>query len=151
MGFNLVLFWIIIAVLAIIIEIITPAFFAIWFAGGAIVALILYYLDANIYFQIGGFVISSGILILFSEKILKKKIFHADKDYRTNVDAMQNEEGVVFEEIRVNKEGRVHLRGTTWIAYSDEKSPILRGEKVIVDRVDGVKLKVRKKEKGGSK
>lgn len=64
---------------------------------------------------------------------------------------MQNEEGVVVEEIRVNKEGRVHLRGTIWIAYSDEKSPILRGEKVIVDRVDRVKLKVRKKEKGGSK
>lgn len=59
----------------------------------------------------------------------------------TGVEGIIGERGVARTEI-TKDEGMVHVSGELWSAFSDE--PIKEGEKVIVESVDGLKVKVRK-------
>ena len=54
-------------------------------------------------------------------------------------------EGVVTEEITKFKIGEVKVDGKKWSAMANEKIKV--GEEVIIDKIDGVKLIVRKEEK----
>ncbi len=63
-----------------------------------------------------------------------------------NADAIVGSIGEVVEEVTIEKDGRIRLRGTTWVASTDEKSPIRIGEKVVIIAIDGVRLKVKRKE-----
>jgi membrane-bound serine protease (ClpP class) len=48
----------------------------------------------------------------------------------------------------IRSDGQVFMRGEYWSAWSDE--PIQKGEQVIVIAVEGLKVKVRKKNETGS-
>jgi len=67
-------------------------------------------------------------------------------DFRTNADEIAGSVGIVIEVISRERNGRVRMRGTTWEAFTDEETSIRIGEKVIVLAIDGVKLKVKRKE-----
>jgi membrane-bound serine protease (ClpP class) len=59
----------------------------------------------------------------------------------TGVEGLIGEKGVARTDI-TRDEGMVHVSGELWSAFSDE--PIARGEKVVVESLDGLKVKVRK-------
>lgn len=59
----------------------------------------------------------------------------------TGAEGLIGERGVARTEI-TRDEGMVHVSGELWSAFSDE--PIREGEKVIVESVDGLRVKVRK-------
>jgi membrane protein implicated in regulation of membrane protease activity len=67
-------------------------------------------------------------------------------DLKTNADEISGSVGIVIEEISRERNGRVRMRGTTWEAFTDEAIPLRVGEKVLVLAIDGVKLKVKRKE-----
>jgi len=62
----------------------------------------------------------------------------------TGVEGIVGLEGIAFTD--VHTEGLVLVRGEYWQAFSDE--PIKKGEKVIVESVSGLKIKVKRKEAG---
>ena len=74
--------------------------------------------------------------------ILKKWI--KPKDIKTNSDRVIGMNGIVTEEISKNAIGEVKVDGKRWSAISSKKIAI--GEEIIVDEIDGVKLKVHKRE-----
>ncbi len=71
-------------------------------------------------------------------------IFLAVKAYRrkpvTGVEGLVGLEGEAMSDI--HKDGKVFVHGEIWKAWSDE--PIRAGEKVKVEKVENLKLKVRK-------
>jgi membrane protein implicated in regulation of membrane protease activity len=67
-------------------------------------------------------------------------------DLKTNADEIAGSVGDVIEEITKDRNGRVRMRGTTWEAFTEEVTPIRIGEKVVVIAIDGIKLKVKRKE-----
>ncbi|BAL80631.1 NfeD family protein [Caldisericum exile] len=141
---NLTIFWILVAAVSSIIEINTLTFFAIWFGVAAIVSLILNLLDVGFTVQIVVFIITSLSLILSSEFLLKKKLKLIGYQYKTNIDSIVGKIGLVTKDVKdLSYDGEVLVEGRYWSALSEDGSVIEKGKKVVVTRVQGVKLIVK--------
>ncbi len=81
--------------------------------------------------------------MLLTRPYLVKKL--TNKKESTNLDRVIGAEGIVTEEITKLKVGEVKVDGKRWSAISNELIKV--GEEVIIERIDGVKLVVRKEEK----
>ena len=139
-------FWVVIMVIAAIGELLTLAFYSIWFVAGAFLALVAKWLGISFTGQFYVFLISSAILILMSEFLLKRKLGIIKPPHKTNIDSIIGKEAIVTEKINnINGTGEVEIAGKKWTAVSIDNSVIPLKEKVVIEKVDGVKLIVRKK------
>ena len=68
----MVIFWIIVLVAAILAEAASAALISIWFAAGAVAALIAAALGASWILQLTLFVVFSAILLIFTRPLVKK-------------------------------------------------------------------------------
>ena len=134
--------WIMIIIALAFIEAITVNLVTIWFIVSALLSLAISFFHVPFIWQFGVFVLV-GILLMFTTRpILKKWI--KPKDIKTNSDRVIGMNGIVTEEISKNVIGEVKVDGKRWSAISSKKIAI--GEEIIVDEIDGVKLKVHKRE-----
>lgn len=138
------MFWLILFVIFVLLEIITMGLTTIWFAGGAIAAYITSFF-ANDGAQIIVFFVVSFILLITTRPVAKKYI--NGKAEKTNVEAMAGKIGTVTEDIdNVHAKGKVDIDGETWTARTVNDEPIGNNQLVEVVRVEGVKVIVKKKE-----
>lgn len=139
---SLVWVWLILAIIFIIIEAITVGLTTIWFAAGALIALLLSLLKAPAIAQVAVFLIVSLVLLGTTRKIFVNKLKTGSE--KTNVDALVGEEGVVLEDITPHNTGLVKVKGQSWTAVaSDKDATISKGETVKVKAIEGVKLIVK--------
>ena len=115
---------------------------SIWFAAGAVVAMIAAALHAALWLQIVLFVLTSGVLLAclwpFTRKFLKPKLA------KTNVDAVIGQRGHVTEDIdNIDATGQVKLGGMYWTARSVSGENIPKGTLVEVDHIEGVRAFVK--------
>ena len=140
---NMVLFWLIVMVILVVFEAATVGLVSIWFAGGALAALLSASLGAKPWLQLVLFLAVSAGLLIGLRPIAKK--LNRGKDYATNVDANIGKLAVVVEPIdNLHGTGRVMIGSTDWTARSEDGSVIVKGEKVRVLRVEGVKVCVQR-------
>ena len=139
--------WLIALVTFIVIEIATMGLTTIWFAGGALIALILALLNVSFYVQSGVFLVIS-IVLLVSTRPLAMKFFN-QKRVKTNIDSIIGKQAIVVAEIdNLKEEGQVILNGMEWSARSYEDGKIIpAGAVVEVKEVRGVKVIVVEKGK----
>lgn len=142
--------WIMVTVIAIIIEISTTDLTSLWFAVGSIGALIsnLFLHNDYIYVQVLIFAVISIIAIFVLRPLLKKKM-NVEK-VATNVDAMIGKLVMVVEAIEVNHPGAIKYEGVEWTAIT-EKEKFEPGDFVEIINVSGNTLLVKrqlKKEEG---
>ncbi len=135
--------WLIIVILLTILEAITINLVSVWFIVSGIVSLFLSFVIDSFYIQFSIFVCLGLVLMLLTRPYLVKKL--AKKKVSTNLDRVIGMEGIVTEEITKFKIGEVKVDGKKWSAMANEKIKV--GEEVIIDKIDGVKLIVRKEEK----
>ena len=136
---NMVLFWLIVMVVLIVAEAATVGLVSIWFAGGALAALVSASLGAKPWLQLVLFLAVSAVLLLALRPIAKK--LGRGKEYATNVDANIGKLAIVVEPIdNLRGTGRIMIGSVDWTARSDDGSVIPKGEKVRVLRVEGVKV-----------
>lgn len=134
-----ILLWLLIAVGFLVLEGTTVALVSIWFAIGALAALLLALLKAAFWLQVTAFVAVSGILLSLLRPTLRKHM----KITRTNVDSVIGSRGYVTEDIdNIASTGQVKLGSMTWTARSTDGSAIARGTMVQADRIEGVKVYV---------
>ena len=139
---GMVWIWLIVAVIFIIIEAMTVGLTTIWFAAGALVALVLSLFRIPLMAQILVFLIVSLVLLGTTRKIFVNKLKTGSE--KTNVDALIGEEGVVLEDITPHNVGLVKVKGQNWSAAAyDKDAAILKGETVKVKAIEGVKLMVK--------
>ena len=139
---SMVWIWLVVAIIFIIIEAITVGLTIIWFAAGALIALILSLFKVPVMAQIIIFLIVSLVLLGTTRKIFVNKLKTGSE--KTNVDALIGEEGVVIEEITPFNVGLVKVKGQNWSAAAyDKDSTIPKGETVKVKAIEGVKLIVK--------
>ena len=140
--------WVIIIAASIFAEIATLGLTTIWFAGGAGVALGTAIAGGGIWLQIILFIIVSVVLMVLIRPYAKKRF--NTKRTATNVDSILGQTGIVLKEIdNLQSQGLVKIGGQEWTARSmDSSETIGAGEEVVVDRIEGVKVIVRKKEGG---
>ena len=131
--------WLILLILFAVVEAATVGLVSLWFAIGALVALLSTFFTANIWLQIGLFSLVSAVALVLLRPLSKKYV--APKAVPTNADRVIGQEAVVTEAIdNLTAAGAVKIFGTEWTARSATDRPIPAGTTVLVDRIEGVKL-----------
>ena len=132
--------WIAALIVAIIVEIITMGLTSIWFAGGALVALIAAALNGPLWLQIACFVVVSVLLLVFTRPVAIK-YFNKGR-VRTNAESVVGKKAIVVSTIdNLQGVGQVTVEGQEWSARSAEDGSVLeKGTVVEVVAISGVKL-----------
>jgi len=131
--------WFIFLVIFVLAEAATVTVISLWFAAGALVAMIVSMLGGPVWLQILLFIVVSFALLWMLRPILKK--FYTPKLTRTNVDAVIGKIGITMMPIDNNMaQGKVKLEGMEWSARSTSGEEIPENVQVRIDRVEGVKL-----------
>ncbi len=135
--------WFSICAFLFLLEVVTVNLVSIWFAIGAFFAMIASLITDSLVIQIIVFSIISIIALLITKPLVKK--MHSGKIQPTNSDRVIGKRATVTKKITEDEYGEVKVLGTTWTAVSDKKFDV--GEKVVVKKIDGVKLIVEREEK----
>ena len=130
--------WLGLMVLFLLVEANTVSVVSIWFAVGALVALVASLAGAEIWLQaVLFFVVSAGLLAALRPVVRK---YFKPKLTKTNVDAVIGSQGYVTAQIdNLSGKGQVKLGAMEWTARSTDGSVISEGTLVKVDRIEGVK------------
>ena len=142
-----ILFWLIAMIVFIVGEMITVGLTCIWFAAGALVALIIAAFGGGIVFQIVAFLLVSGILLWMTRPWAKR--FINSKVQKTNVERVVGARARITERVsNLDQMGRAVVLGQDWsVRAEDDKEIIEPGTLVEVVCVSGVKLIVKNVEK----
>ena len=137
---DMVIFWLVAMVALIVIELATLGLTTIWFACGALAAVIAAALDAPLLLQILMFVVVS-FAVLLAVRPIAVKYFNKDRT-RTNIESMIGRQAIVVGEIdNMQGIGQVTVNGMEWSARSTiNELKISVGRVVVIRAVDGVKL-----------
>ncbi len=112
---------------------------SIWFAAGALAALVAALLGGALWIQITLF-LAVSILCMAAVRPLAKKHLNSKVEH-TNADRVIGAEAQVTEDIdNIHGKGAVIIRGMTRSARSQDGAPIPTGTLVKVLRIEGVKV-----------
>ncbi|KAF2957441.1 hypothetical protein AS159_07130 [Thermotoga sp. Ku-13t] len=141
-------FWLILGVILVVAEILTPTFFFFWFALGAFAAAGVSFLSGTI-MQLVTFMGVSAALVLLTRPLAKK--LTKSETRKIYIDEIIGKEAIVVETIdNKQSKGLVKVNGEIWRAYSEsDDTTIEEGEKVTILKVEGAHVVVRKIERGG--
>lgn len=139
---NPVAIWLIILILLIVIEIFTLGLTTIWFAGGALVGIVVAALGGPVWLQILLAIIVSAVLLFFTRPVAMK-YFNRDRE-KTNAESLVGRQAIVISEINnLQGIGQVAINGMEWTARTiTDGLTIKPGEVVIIRGINGVKLLV---------
>ena len=130
--------WLILMVALLAVEASTVTLVSLWFAAGALAALLVSFFGP-IWLQIAVFLAVSVVLLLALRPLVRKYI--TPKVTKTNIDSVVGSVGLVTVPVdNVTASGQVKLGGMEWSARSTTGDPIEAGTKVKVDRIEGVKV-----------
>ncbi len=137
--------WLTIFIATLVVEFSAPGLVSIWFSGGSLVSLIMaaFLQDRLIWLQIVVFfVVSLVALLLLRPVLFKKKL---EKKQKTNVDSLIGEQAKCTQAIDDFDGGVVKIKGLEWSAFKEDKEDeISAGDIVIVKKIEGNKLIVKK-------
>ena len=130
--------WLGLMVLFLIMEANTVSVVSIWFAVGALVALVTSLLGGQLWLQVVLFFAVSALLLACLRPVTKK--YFKPRLTKTNVDAVVGTQGYITDAVdNLNGKGHVKLGAMEWTARSSDGSIIPQGTLVKVDRIEGVK------------
>lgn len=142
----MIIFWLVLLIVFILIEVMTMGLATIWFAGGALIAVLASLLGAPVWLQVILF-FAVSLLLLFFTRPVAVKYFNRNR-IKTNVESMVGRQAIVISEIdNIQGIGQVTVSGQEWSARScDDKVRIPAGAVVDVMAIKGVKLIVKQDE-----
>lgn len=132
--------WLALLILFLIVEAACPIHLvSIWFAVGALVALLLAMLGGVLWLQVTAFVLVSAALLALLWPLVRKYL--NPNLEKTNVDAIVGSTGLVTVAIdNLLAQGQVKLGPMEWSARSTSGEAIAPGTTIRVDRIEGVKV-----------
>ena len=141
---NMALIWLIAMIVLLIVEAVVPGLVSIWFALGALAALIAAILHAPMWLQLVWFFVVSIAALVLTRPLAKKYVNSRVKP--TNADMILGKECVVTEEIdNIRGTGAVTVGGKVWTARMENDGETAAvGEVLKTLRIEGVKLIVSK-------
>ena len=133
--------WLVLMVIFLVLEAVTVVTVSLWFAVGALVALLVSLIGLELWVQIVLFFIVSAVLLACLRPMVQRHF--NPKLSRTNVDALIGSKGYVTADIdNISAAGQVKLGGMEWSARSANGLPIPAGTLVKVSYIEGVKAYV---------
>ena len=142
MEFTMLIFWVVMLVVLLIVEAVTAQMVTIWFAAGAAAAIAAEILGAQVWLQWIVFVAVSAVALVATRPLVRK--LTKTRVQPTNADRCIGQTAIVVEDIdNIESKGQVNVNGIVWTARSSNGTPFKKDERVIVEKIDGVKLIVR--------
>ena len=133
------IFWLAAMVIFIAAETMTVSLVSIWFAAGALGAIIVSLLGGGLVLQVTVFLALAVALLLSLRSIVRKHFTPGIT--KTNVDSVIGATGIVVTPVNnIAALGQVQIGGVEWSARSTSGSHIPAGALVKVDRIEGVKV-----------
>jgi len=133
--------WFVLLVLFLFTEAHTVSVVSVWFAIGALTAMVTALLGGQLWLQVVLFFAVSAGLLLALRPIVKKHF--TPKLVKTNVDSIVGAKGYATVAVdNLSATGQVKLGAMYWTARSTSGDPIGEGTLVKVDRIEGVKVYV---------
>ncbi|QKK10533.1 MAG: NfeD family protein [Pseudomonadota bacterium] len=145
---NPVIIWFLIGLALVLAELAVPGVILIFFGIGAWVAALTTWLDltTSLDSQLMVFAITSVVLLVLMRRWIKGRMYgHVteEQDLNVDLDEFVGYRVTVTQTIEPGKgDGRVEFKGAPWNAMADES--IAAGEQAVIEKVDGITLKVRK-------
>lgn len=138
--------WLAVVIVLLVIEIATLGLTTIWFAGGALVACIAALFHAGILVQVILF-LAVSVLLLFFTRPMAVRYMNKSRT-KTNAESLVGKEALVLQRIdNLNSQGQVQVNGLEWTARSGSSQEVIEpGTIVEIEKIDGVKLIVKRKE-----
>ena len=132
--------WLCLTGALLLIEALTAGLTTIWFAGGAVAALICTFLGGPFWLQTGVFAAVSLILLLVTRPLVVKYMGRGRG--ANSLDRMIGQEVLVTEKIdNLQGTGEARVDGQYWMARSaDNDRTIEKGEIAVIRAIQGVKL-----------
>ena len=142
--YNMPALWLAAMVVLLIIEGAVPGLVSIWFALGALAALLAAILHAPVWLQVTWFVVVSVVSLILTRPLARKYV--NSKTQPTNADMLIGSDCVVRERIdNLRGTGAVLAQGKEWTARMENgEASAEAGEIVRIVRIEGVKLIVKK-------
>lgn len=131
------IFWLIVSIAAILIDIFTSAFLFVWFALGGIVAIISDLMGYGILVQVALFGVVSLISIAIGYPWAKKKFKNSIKRTPLMEETYIGKQFIAEEDIE--KQTRIKVEGIYWTGYNKGKL-IKKGDRFKITGIDGNKL-----------
>jgi membrane protein implicated in regulation of membrane protease activity len=143
------IFWTILGMILIVLEIFTSGFVLLWFGIGALAAGLAGLLGVTsvplqfLIFAVVSIALTAASRTIFVNYFSRER---SGGDLKTGADALPGKIGTVVTSSRgALHEGAVKVFGSTWTAYpADGEEPLEAGDRVEVDRVQGASIYVRK-------
>lgn len=137
-----IIFWILACIAFTLLEAFTQQFVSIWFLSGSIVALVSSMFDVSIEIQMSLFILVSLITLIAFRPFVKRLV--QGEQVATNSESNVGEMAIVIVDFDdLNYEGRILVNDMDWAAKSTDHVAYKKGEKVIVERIEGVKCLVK--------
>ena len=134
--------WAIAIVIFVAAEAATVGLVSIWFAVGALGALLVSVLGGKLWLQIAAFIVLAAVTLMLTRPLVSKYV--NKKSQPTNADRLIGTKCIVTETIdNLNAKGVVNAGGKVWSARSADDSIIDAGSLATVERIEGVKLIVK--------
>lgn len=136
--------WLGVFVLSVVIEALEPDLVSIWFAAGALLAIILSIIPGvPFWVEVIVFLVIAFVLIFTIRPLAKK--FLIKTEIKSNVEEKIGEKCLVIKTISELSHGEVKLNGVIWTAVAKNKEETIDEQSlVIIVGIDGNKLVVEK-------
>jgi len=141
MNWTPMIFWVIVALTALIIDITTSSFMFIWFAIGAVAAIIAIGLNASVVVQAISFVAVSAVVMAIGYPIVKKTIKKTVERTLTMEEGYIGKEFIIAKDIDVK--ANIKFQGIYW-TVKNVGEPLKKGDSVQVTGIEGNKLLIAK-------
>lgn len=140
--FPYTLLWTILAIVLTVAEGMTMGLTTIWFALGALAALVAAAFKMNVVIQILVFLVVSVVTLVYTRPVAMRVLkIGATK---TNAASLVREKGVVTKAIEPYATGQVKVKGQVWTAQGEtSEAAIVEGTEIQVMDISGVKLIVK--------
>ena len=131
--------WFVLTVILLLAEAATVTVISLWFAAGALAAMVTALLGGAVWIQTLVFVLVSAAALTALRPLVRKHL--TPKLTATNIDSVIGSVGIVTGTIdNLTATGQVKLNGMEWTARSSSGEPIAAGTKVRVNKIEGVKV-----------
>lgn len=133
--------WLAVIIIFAVIEGFTMDLASIWFAFGALIAMIVALFTDSLLIQLVFFLLGTTIFMIYLRPIAKKSF--GTKKVRTNIDKIIGEIGIVTGEVSLS-DGEVKVSGKIWSARNfEDTKKIPLGAKVEILSIQGAKVIVK--------
>jgi membrane protein implicated in regulation of membrane protease activity len=134
--------WIIIAIFAALVDLITANVFFVSFSFGSLAALLMYYFQLPLLIQVIAFIVISSISMIVSYAFVRKF-------FKKNVPVFKTkEEELIGKEIILDKdienEGQIKVDGIYWLIRNAGEEPLKAGDRIKIINISENRLIVKK-------